>query len=85
MIDCSTRFICWKEKEMRKTLTDAGKHRRVCDTEKAEEIGHETFGKYGDPAGYEEIVYKTKGGVEFIYGVGGPESPYPEPELKLVG
>ena len=31
---------------------------------------------FGDAAGYEESLMKTPGGKYFLYGVGGPESPY---------
>ncbi len=46
------------------------------DTETAELIGKKTFGAFGDAAGYEESLMKTPGGKYFLYGVGGPESPY---------
>ena len=36
---------------MRKTKTFEGK-RHVYDTEKSVELGHKTFGEFGDPAGY---------------------------------
>ena len=45
------------------------------DTEASELIGKKTFGAFGDPAGYEECLYKTEGGKFFLYGVGGAESP----------
>ena len=60
---------------MRKTKMFEGK-RHVYDTEKAEALGNRAFGSYGDPAGYEETLYKTKGGLFFFYGLGGEESPY---------
>ncbi len=60
---------------MRKTMTFEGK-RRVYDTTKAEAIGHRAFSYYGDPAGYEETLYKTKGGLYFLWGLGGADSPY---------
>lgn len=60
-----------------------GKARRVCDTEKSTEVSRETFGEFGDPKGYEEVTYETKTGVRFVYGVGGEESPYPEPAIRL--
>lgn len=67
---------------MRATIKVEGRN-RVCDTEKATELAHETFGEFGDPAGYEETTYETRTGVKFVYGVGGEESPYPEPAIKL--
>ena len=46
------------------------------DTETAELVGKKTFGAFGDAAGYEESLMKTPDGKFFLYGVGGPESPY---------
>lgn len=60
---------------MRKTMTFEGK-RRIFDTSKAEALGNRAFSYYGDPAGYEETLYKTKGGLFFLWGIGGEESPY---------
>lgn len=60
---------------MRKTKMFEGK-RHVYDTEKAVALGNRAFGSYGDPAGYEETLYKTKGGLFFFWGLGGEESPY---------
>ena len=60
---------------MRKTKMFEGK-RHVYDTEKAEALGNRAFGSYGDPAGYEETLYKTKGGLYFLWGLGGVDSPY---------
>ena len=64
---------------MRKTKMFEGK-RHVYDTEKAEALGSCAFSYFGDPAGYEETLYKTKGGLYFLCGVGGEESPYAEGE-----
>ena len=52
------------------------------DTETSELIGQRTSGEFGDPAGYEERLYKTAGGKFFLYGNGGAESPYPEETIK---
>jgi len=60
---------------MRKTKMFEGK-RHVYDTEKAEALGNRSYGSYGDPFGYEETLYKTKGGLYFFWGIGGEESPY---------
>ena len=64
---------------MRKTTTFEGK-RRIFDTTKAEALGNRAYSYYGDPAGYEETLYKTKGGLFFLHGIGGAESPYAEGE-----
>ena len=60
---------------MRKTKMFEGK-KHVYDTEKAEALGSCAFSYFGDPAGYEETLFKTKGGLSFLCGVGGEESPY---------
>ena len=60
---------------MRKTKMFEGK-KHVYDTEKAEALGSCAFSYFGDPAGYEETLFKTKGGLYFLCGVGGEESPY---------
>jgi hypothetical protein len=52
------------------------------DTEAAELIQKKTSGAFGDPAGYEECLYKTQDGKFFLYGFGGPESEYKEETIK---
>lgn len=47
------------------------------NTESAEMIRKHTVGYFGDPAGYEETLYRTEGGKYFLYSYGGQESPYP--------
>ena len=64
---------------MRKTKMFEGK-KHVYDTEKAEALGSCAFSYYGDPAGYEETLYKTKGGLFFLCGIGGEQSPYADGE-----
>ena len=64
---------------MRKTKMFEGK-KHVYDTEKAEAMGSCAFSYFGDPAGYEETLFKTKGGLYFLCGIGGEESPYAEGE-----
>ena len=60
---------------MRKTITFEGK-KHIYDTTKADALGNKAFSVYGDPAGYEETLYKTKGGLYFLWGLGGADSPY---------
>ena len=60
---------------MRKTTTFEGK-KHIYDSSKAEALGNRAFSYYGDPAGYEETLYKTKGGLFFLWGMGGADSPY---------
>lgn len=68
---------------MRKTKMFEGK-RHVYNTEKAEECGHRDFGDFGDPAGYEETLYRTRGGLYFVVGKGGEDSPYPTEDIRPV-
>ena len=60
---------------MRKKMMFEGKN-RIYDTDKAEALGNRAYSYYGDPAGYEETLYKTKGGLYFLWGLGGADSPY---------
>ncbi len=46
------------------------------DTEVSEIVFKNTNGEMGDPAGYEETLYKTPDGKFFLYTNGGAESPY---------
>lgn len=55
--------------------------KREYDTNTASLIHQFTFGSYGDPAGYEETLYKTPGGLYFLYVNGGALSPYPEEDI----
>ena len=52
------------------------------DTASAELVKKNTFGAFGDPAGYEESLYKTADGKFFLYVDGGEESPYTEENIK---
>ncbi len=52
------------------------------DTEASELIQKKAFGNFGDPAGYEETLYKTPTGKFFLYCFGGSESPYTEETIK---
>ncbi len=47
------------------------------DTETATVIKKVTVSCYGDPAGYEEILFQTPEGLYFVYVRGGEASPYP--------
>ncbi len=61
---------------MKKTIA-----RKVYNTDTATEIKRNTYGFFGDPTGYEEILYKTPRGAYFVYGVGGAESKYAESDI----
>ena len=52
------------------------------DTETATLIVKKTVGSYGDPAGYEETLFQTPGGLYFVYTNGGEQSPYPTEGIK---
>ena len=52
------------------------------DTEVSELIAKRTVGSFGDPAGYEESLYKTATGKYFLYTNGGAESQYAEEGIK---
>jgi hypothetical protein len=56
----------------------------LCDTETATRLGNISAGEYGDPAGYEEILYVTKTKKHFLYGNGGLESKYSKPAIALL-
>ena len=51
------------------------------DTETATLIQKHTVGEFGDPAGYEEILYQTPAGLYFLYVCGGEASPYPSEDI----
>ena len=46
------------------------------DTETATLIKKYVVGDFGDPAGYEEVLFQTPEGLYFLYVDGGEESPY---------
>ena len=57
---------------------------KMCDTETAKNLAFKYVGAFGQEHGYEEQLYITKTKQYFIYGLGGPKSPYPKPEIKLL-
>jgi len=61
---------------MRKTFGKA-----VYDTETAELVFKYTNGYFGDPNGYEEILYRNEKGNYFVYGNGGESSVYAEEKI----
>ena len=52
------------------------------DTEASDLIRKKVHGEFGDPAGYEESLYRTQNDRYFLYCAGGPDSPYPKETLK---
>ena len=55
------------------------------DTETVTLIKKATSGFLGDPAGYEETLYQTPGGLYFLYVCGGDASPYPREDILRMG
>lgn len=51
------------------------------DTETATLVKKFVVGYYGDPAGYEEILFQTPEGLYFLYVRGGEASPYPNEDI----
>ncbi len=51
------------------------------DTQTASFIKKYTFGCFGDPKGYEEVLYQTPSGLYFLYVNGGHLSIYPEEDI----
>ncbi|MBE6759068.1 MAG: hypothetical protein E7554_03140 [Ruminococcaceae bacterium] len=64
---------------MKKTI-----NKKVYNTDTATAVKTNTVSYFGDPAGYEETLYKTKKGDFFVYGVGGAESKYPEETIVAI-
>ena len=55
--------------------------KREYDTETATLIQRHIVGQLGDPAGSEEDLYQTPGGLYFLHVGGGETSPYPEEDI----
>lgn len=51
------------------------------NTETATVIKKVTYGCFGDPNGYEEILFQTPDGLYFVYVRGGEASPYPTEDI----
>lgn len=56
--------------------------KKTYDTETAVLVHKYTHSFYGDPAGYEEILFQTPGGLYFVYVRGGEASPYPTEDIQ---
>ena len=54
------------------------------NTNTSSEIGAINVYEFGDPAGYEERLYKTKKNEYFLYGNGGTESKYTEESIAII-
>lgn len=58
--------------------------KKLYDTEVADVVCKYTSGNFGDPDGYEEILYRMPEGAYFTYGKGGADSPYPEEKIARI-
>lgn len=56
--------------------------KKVYDTECATVVKKNTYGTFGDPAGYEETLFVTPDGFYFLYTNGGEESKYAKEDIK---
>ena len=59
--------------------------KKVYDTETSTLVKKVTFGYYGDEAGYEECLFKTEGGLYFLYVNGGEKSKYTKEDIVRMG
>lgn len=58
--------------------------KKMPNLETATEIKRVARGYFGDPAGYEEILYRTKNNRYVLVRKGGPESPHPEESVEQI-
>ncbi|MBE7001844.1 MAG: hypothetical protein E7421_03980 [Ruminococcaceae bacterium] len=56
--------------------------RKEYDTENATLIKKYTYGCYGDPEGYEELLFQTPDEFYFVFVRGGENSPYPSEDIQ---
>ena len=56
--------------------------KKLYDTDASELVKKVCHGSFGDPAGYEESLYRTPDGGYFIYSNGGAESPVKKEDIK---
>ena len=56
--------------------------KREYDTETAEFIKKYTYSYFGDPAGFEEVLFRTPEGLFFLYVCGGENSCYPVADIQ---
>ncbi|HSL86458.1 MAG TPA: hypothetical protein VK861_05955 [Bacteroidales bacterium] len=58
--------------------------KKTPNLETATEIRRVTHGYYGDPKGYEEILYRTRNNRYVLLQKGGTESPYHEEKITQI-
>lgn len=56
--------------------------KKLYDTEAAELVKKVCHGSFGDPAGYEESLYRMPDGAYFLYMNGGEASPCKKEDIK---
>ncbi|MCL2225478.1 MAG: hypothetical protein FWB96_10985 [Defluviitaleaceae bacterium] len=56
--------------------------KKTYDTDVDTKLGAKSFGEFGQADGYEEQLFVTADGGHFLYGIGGPSSPYAEPQIN---
>ena len=56
--------------------------KKLYDTDLSTELKRRTYGEFGDPEGYEEVLYVTEEGTYFLYVKGGENSKYPKEDIK---
>ena len=66
-------------KQMKKIIC-----KKEYDTETATLVKKVTYGYFGDPAGYEEILFQTPEGLYFLYTRGGEATPSPAEYITRV-
>ena len=54
------------------------------DTERAALVKKNAFGDFGDPEGYEELLYRMPDGAYFLHVRGGASSKYPKEDIKRI-
>ena len=54
------------------------------DTERATLVKTNAVGDFGDPEGYEELLYKMEDGSYFLLVRGGADSKYPREDIKRI-
>lgn len=55
--------------------------RKIYDTDKSKELGKDVQGTFGDPAGFEETLYKKGSKDYFLLVTGGELSQYPKEDI----
>ncbi|MBO5286034.1 MAG: hypothetical protein J6B16_03965 [Clostridia bacterium] len=58
---------------------------KVYDTETSTVVKKDTYGYYGDPTGYEEVLFVNPEGFYFMYVNGGADSKYVKEDIVRVG